>query len=313
MLPLARAPPSSYVEALAIEDTWLNQATGCAPDLLANWTCGLPCAKAGVLAPLLASNRSDETLALTARKSATECVVVFRGSKNVYNVLKDLDFFPRALKGCKGCKVHSGFQDSWRSLQPQVLGHLSKLSCENSTVSIVGHSLGAAMAALAAYDLAEPVYASLPPSLPLGSVSSLAPRARWAVRRVYTYGQPRVGNDHFAAAFDARLGRLGVTHYRVVDYRDAVPHLPLADMFWEGWTHTGEEVYYHATKLGAYTACRAANDTRCSAQWSLIDCLTHTCDHCSYLGMNPCDCGKTAPHCHEPKDEPKDEPKEWRR
>ena len=279
-----------YDESLAVTDTWFNQINGCNTSAILDWSCGLPCQKATTTARLLASNSSEKTLAIIGRLSRDECIVVFRGTKNIYNTLADLDFFPQALPGCDGCKVHSGFHTSWKSLEPQVNGHLSKLGCANGTVSVIGHSLGAAMAALAAYDLAEPRRAP----------ATAAAAAKWRIKRVYTYGQPRVGNGKFAAAFDARLAAMRVPYARVVDYKDAVPHLPLANMFWEGWTHTGMEVYYNATRRGAYTLCALANDTRCSARWSVLSCLTHTCDHCSYLGMNPCDCGVSKPHCEEP-------------
>ena len=67
---------------------WIS---GCPPASLASWTCGLPCQK--VPTPpgrRVAVNESARTLAVTARVSADECVVVFRGSKNIYNVLEDL-------------------------------------------------------------------------------------------------------------------------------------------------------------------------------------------------------------------------------
>lgn len=284
---LAHTSLATFVEDLAIEDTWFNQITDCKLPTIANWTCGLACERIRrPSAHLVASNAKEKTMAVTARRSATECSVVFRGSKNIYNTLEDLSFFPKAIAGCDGCKVHSGFHDDWKTLEPEVNQHLSLLGCQNSTIAVVGHSLGAAMAALAVYDLAEPQHTSSP--------------AKWRVSRLYTYGQPRVGNRQFAAAFDARRAALGFSYYRVVDYRDLVPHVPLANMFWEGWTHTGEEVYYSATALGQFTVCHMANDTRCSAQWNMLQCITHTCDHCSYLGMNPCHCGKSQPDCNEP-------------
>lgn len=213
------------------------------------------------------------------------------GSKDIDNTLEDLDFFPRALPDCgAGCKVHSGFHDCWKGLEPQVLAHLRQLGCANSSLSLTGHSLGGAMAALAAYDFAVMRQPATPTHTP-----------PWkSLRRLYTYGQPRTGNGPFVATFGARLRTLGVPHYRVVDYRDAVPHVPFRNMFGEGWTHAGSEVYYNATRLGSYTTCTKAHDMRCSAQWNVLQTLGHTCDHCSYLGMNPCDCGRSTPACEEP-------------
>lgn len=291
----ASAHVAAYNESLAVVDTWLNQAMGCGSGL-ANWTCGLPCQKVPLSSPLVAENKSADTLALVARRSPHECMLVFRGSKNVYNTLEDLDFFPKKLPDCTDCKVHSGFLDTWTGLRPQIERHLTQLGCSNSTLALNGHSLGGAMAVLAAYDLAGP---PTPAEGASKAPPETHPLARWQITRVHTYGQPRTGNAHFASAFDARLATLGVTHFRVVDYRDAVPHLPLANMFWEGWQHTGEEVYYNATRLGAHTTCARAGDPHCSAQWSLLETLTHTCDHCSYLGMNPCTCGATSPKCED--------------
>ena len=179
--------------------------------------------------------------------------------------------------------MHSGFLHDWEALAAPVFSALTALGCENGTVAVTGHSLGSAVSVLAAFNLT-------------------ASGSPWAVSRVYTYGQPRVGNVAFVDAVGARLQAAGsgVPYYRVVEYRDAVPHLPMHDMFREGWAHLAPEVYYHATALGAYTVCTDAKDKRCSYQWNMLQTLTHTCDHCSYLGMNPCDCKSEEPRCAEP-------------
>ena len=122
-----------------------------------------------------------------------------------------------------------------------------------------------------------------------------------ALKRVYTYGQPRTGNAAFASAFDARLRARNIVHYRVTTYRDPVPHLPMHDMFFEGWVHSGHEVYYNATRRGAFRTCDTPNTDKCADQWNWVQTLTHSCDHCSYLGMNPCTCGDTKPECEEPR------------
>jgi len=283
ILPLPKATAATrtaYDERLAVLDTWANQATGCASSAVRNGSCGRACDEARIHSPRIATNATLETLALSGRRSAHECVVVFRGSKNTVNTLLDVYIVLASLDGCGGgCRVHSGFLHAWRSLQGSVTAQLTELGCANSTLSIVGHSLGGAVALLAAWDLS-----------PMSQIG-----------RVYTYGQPRVGNAAFAAAVDARLASYGVAHYRVVDYKDAVPHLPWHHAFWQGWTHNGQEVYYNATRLGMHTTCEGATDTRCSYRWTLLECLTHTCDHCSYLGMNPCDCDALQPHCKEPR------------
>ena len=57
--------------------------------------------------------------------------------------------------------------------------------------------------------------------------------------------------------------------------------------------------------LGNYTRCEdGENTTHCSSQYNFIeDLVLHSCDHCSYLGLNPCGPG-VSPECQEPKDLP---------
>jgi hypothetical protein len=72
---------------------------------------------------------------------------------------------------------------------------------------LTGHSLGGAMAVLAAAKI----------------VRDAPPDIRRAVRGVYTFGQPAVGDAQFAAAYGALFGdRL----YRHEYAKDAVPRLP---------------------------------------------------------------------------------------
>ena len=201
-------------------------------------------------APRVAFNHSSFTMALVARLSPSECVLVFRGTKDIWDVLRDVDFFPKALPDCDGCKVHSGFYNGWASLKSLVVDDLAGLGCGNSSLSITGHSLGAAMAALAAYEL---LTASGVRSSNSSSMRSSVPFA--SIRRVYTYGQPRTGNGAFASSFADRMDAHRIPHFRVVDYRDAVPHLPLHDMLAEGWVHTAPEVYYNHTQLRDFTLC----------------------------------------------------------
>ncbi|HEX7669499.1 MAG TPA: lipase family protein, partial [Polyangiaceae bacterium] len=75
---------------------------------------------------------------------------------------------------------------------------------------ITGHSLGGAMATLAAYKIAtDPAYAALNEKL----------------RGVYTYGSPMVGNLAFAAMWKQR-GILEGRLFGHVYANDVVPHLP---------------------------------------------------------------------------------------
>jgi hypothetical protein len=77
---------------------------------------------------------------------------------------------------------------------------------ERQCVTLVGHSMGSALAMLLAYDLTE---------------SGLT-RDRGAPITVFSFGGPRVGN----AAFEARCDELGVKALRVANVLDPVTKLP---------------------------------------------------------------------------------------
>lgn len=54
------------------------------------------------------------------------------------------------------------------------------------------------------------------------------------VKTVFTYGQPRVGNDAYYSYYKSIIGE-----YRVVHYADIVPHLPPESF---GFHHVSTEV-----------------------------------------------------------------------
>ena len=83
-------------------------------------------------------------------------VLSFRGSRSISNWITNLDFGSKnASSLCDGCEAHGGFFDSWNSVSDQLSSQLSSAASENPDYKIVvtGHSLGAALATLAAVDL----------------------------------------------------------------------------------------------------------------------------------------------------------------
>jgi triacylglycerol lipase len=128
--------------------------------------------------------------------------LAFRGTEQTSrDILGDLEFFPVPVAG-DNVRVHGGFERRLESVWPEVLAELEKLDCP---VFYTGHSLGAALATLAA--------------------------ARRPARAVYTFGSPRVGNAQFAAS----LGSAAL--YRVVDDTDGVTLVPPEEL---GFRHAGE-------------------------------------------------------------------------
>lgn len=130
-------------------------------------------------------------------------------------------------------QVHSGFAAEHAKTAPTILAEVEELLAQHgvSSVTVTGHSLGAALALL------DAVY--LPLHLPAGT-------------RVHTvgYGMPRVGNAAFADYVDA----LALTH--VNHHEDPIPIVPGRFM---GFAHPAGEV--HIQDTGAWTACPGQDNT----------------------------------------------------
>uniref|UniRef100_A0A915PEJ0 Fungal lipase-like domain-containing protein n=1 Tax=Meloidogyne floridensis TaxID=298350 RepID=A0A915PEJ0_9BILA len=87
---------------------------------------------------------------------------------------------------------------------------------------VTGHSLGGALASLAAAEIA---------SSGLINAQNI---------KLLTLGQPRTGNWVWAAAMDQILPYY---NYRVVNHRDVIVHLPMR--FFEGYHHYSTEIWYN--------------------------------------------------------------------
>jgi len=138
-------------------------------------------------------------------------IVAFRGTEpiNLASWLTDADVITqRVPAGWKGKgEVHRGFlanlEAVWDDVEHQ-LGQDAVGQAPLEAIYITGHSLGGAMAVLAAAKLLS---------------SSLVSK----LRGVYTYGQPAVGNAAFAAWGREAFGEILFRH---VYNRDLVPRLP---------------------------------------------------------------------------------------
>jgi len=129
--------------------------------------------------------------------------LVFRGTEqDPRDFVSDITVFRVPLLGGFGT-VHSGFLEALASVWDPISNALSGLGVP---VFYAGHSLGAALATLAA--------ARRPPDA------------------VYTFGSPLVGDSDFAAT----LSQAPV--FRIVDGSDLVTRVPPEDL---GFVHVGEE------------------------------------------------------------------------
>jgi predicted lipase len=110
-------------------------------------------------------------------------IVAFRGSDNTKNWIDDFDFLQIAYVRCAGCLMHNGFYLAYLSIASKMKAQIEFLlqKYRGSPIYVTGHSLGGALATVAAIDIKH-VY----------NPSSM---------KVYTFGQPRVGNSLYSAHF----------------------------------------------------------------------------------------------------------------
>ncbi|KAK4230554.1 Alpha/Beta hydrolase protein [Podospora fimiseda] len=181
-------------------------------------------------------------------------VVAFRGTYSLTNTIVDLSTVPQEYvpypedpddpenengKGakerrkikCNNCTVHMGFMESWRMAREVVLPSLKSAREKHPgyPVRLLGHSLGGAVAALAALEL----------KVGMG----------WDDVIVTTFGEPRIGNQGLVDYLDEAFGlgggngttngsREDLTYRRVTHTGDPVPLLPLTE--WGFRSHAGE-------------------------------------------------------------------------
>lgn len=83
-----------------------------------------------------------------------EIVVAFRGSDSTRNWIADFIFALVPFTECAGCYVHTGFLTSWEDVKSSALAivEAAYLQYPGYTLVLTGHSLGAAVATLAAVD-----------------------------------------------------------------------------------------------------------------------------------------------------------------
>lgn len=135
-----------------------------------------------------------------------EMVLAFRGTEpnELSDVAADLNVIPDRV--ATGGWVHNGFQKELEKLWQDILILLAD-KLESRKLYICGHSLGAAMATIAA--------------------SRLNPDG------LYTYGSPRVGSKKF-------IRNINCPHYRHVNNNDVVTKVPFDFL---GYRHHGT-LYY---------------------------------------------------------------------
>ena len=133
------------------------------------------------------------------RKLGDHVVVAFRGTDDTSSFLNDIDIIPMDIPNIG--KLHSGFWHAWQHISEPI-----KRAIGSSNVVFTGHSLGAAIALIAALDC---------------KISGIS------VRAVYAFEPPMISPIDLSSKFNG----IDLNLYKNGD--DVIPELPI------GWKHPG--------------------------------------------------------------------------
>ncbi|KAK0188444.1 alpha/beta-hydrolase [Armillaria mellea] len=223
-------------------------AATCQPSTTLTWNCGVSCQANPGFKPVASGGDGDDVQFwyVGYDPSLNTIIVGHQGTDTtkILPIITDLDFFLESLDSSlfpglgSTIKVHGGFKKAQENTAIAVLASVKIAMSKYSTtsVTIVGHSLGGAIALL------DGVYLDL--QLPTASVS------------VISFGMPRVGNQVFADYVDVTLN---VSH--VSNKRDPVPILPGRFL---GFHHCSGEK--HITDDNVWNVCPGQDndDARCT-------------------------------------------------
>lgn len=225
-------------------------------------------------------------IALSHPPSPPRIILAFRGTYSIANTIVDLstipqeyvpypgddddtapsDFIGHGVTGneggnddtppadppkCENCTVHTGFYSSWLNTRKAILTEVTETieKYPDYQLTLVGHSLGGAVAALAGLDF----------------------KVRGWDPRVTTFGEPRIGNKQLMAYMNERfnISSTNKAHnkfHRVTHVGDPVPLLPLSE--W-GYRMHQEEIFISAPELPPSVAdihyCDGDEDPHCIA------------------------------------------------
>ena len=143
----------------------------------------------------------------------TECFVAsnsrqtllsFRGTAGTADWFRDLTVF--STDTAFG-SLHEGFFLGVKQVKDEIVQVLERVDAKNKSLVLTGHSLGGALATIAAAELGD----------------------EYPITGIYTYGQPAVGKEDFQTFMQKYAGKL----YRVINDDDVITKVP------PGYVHVG--------------------------------------------------------------------------
>ena len=150
-----------------------------------------------------------------------EIFLIFRGTTMANKKADVLTDARIGLSRAKtGMPVHSGFQHCFSSMLPAIRNFFTSHKGSIKVVHCIGHSLGGAVASLAADWVAQTL------RLPI---------------KLYTFGAPRVGTELFVKRTTSAIGEANI--HRVYHRTDPVPMVPLYPFMHAPHNSNGHYVY----------------------------------------------------------------------
>lgn len=218
--------------------TWFASAAYCTPSTTSKWSCGSDCQANPGFAPI--ASGGDSTIIqywyVGYDPSLDTVIVAHQGTDpaKILPLITDSDFFLTTLDSSlfpgipSDIEVHDGFKDAQAATAKDILAAVQTAMSKHSSnsVTLVGHSLGAAISLL------DSVY--LPLHLPTGTSF-----------KTIVYGLPRVGNQAFANYVDANLHLAHINNKE-----DPIPTSPAKIV---GFVHPAGEV--HIEDSAEWVAC----------------------------------------------------------
>lgn len=148
-------------------------------------------------------------------------IISFRGTEGkIADWVTDIKVFKETWTEANPLgDVHNGFNSALSSIWNDVFDEINTLRTNNQTIWLTGHSLGGALATLAAatFELQQP---------------------HVGINGVYTFGQPRIANHKFLRNYNEILK---TRTFRCVNNNDVVTRVP-PQIF--GYSHVGKLMYF---------------------------------------------------------------------
>ena len=180
---------------------------------------------------------AEETEVFVAENDA-EMYIVFRGSKGFRDWIANM----KILKSKTDFgKVHSGFMDAFVVVREKIFTAMVRARENNKKLYLSGHSLGGALATIAAADS----------NFNIGSTP---------IEGIYTYGMPKTSNRTAANYINSNFGS---RFFRFVNDRDIVTRIP------PGSRHVGRLI--HFDKHGEIKNANSNTETTMLAEQNIDD------------------------------------------